>query len=429
MDLDEKPRPSDLLIHDTVSLTLLESPGGDGPFNADGTVNVAILRPCDGRGEGARIYPASTLQEAAPTFSGLASYLNHEDPKARRAAAKMRRGPDELAGELRETVWDPTFTQPDDSKRGLLPGGVIGKFMPASDLVEGLIRRIPNQMKLSVNTKAGKLSRARRSDGSPGWLVESIVNDPETSSVDLVTAAGAGGGVLSLVESLYDRSNETEGLASALEGVTDDKLVEWLTANRPQVLTTGGDDDMNLQEALQSDEVKGFIATQITEGITDALPDALAARENELRESIRDELGQTTRLRGLHAEALRLIEASPLTSAAKAKLRDDYSLEDNDDDTVTPGRALALVEAVVDGDGKVEKTAKAMLKDQIDGDVKGLRNILRESAPTIPIAPGAGADGSPSAVQFGGKGSTWADKLRQRGLDPANYGATPQPTT
>lgn len=436
MEPAQQPRPSDLLIRDEMRLTLLESPDGgtEGAFNADGSVNVVVIRPCDGRGPGRHIYPPSTLREAAPSFSGLPSYLNHEDVKARRAAQKIRRGPDELAGELRETVWDPDFATPKDQELGFEQGAVLGKYMPATDLVEQLIRRIPGQMKLSINSAAARVSRARRSDGSAGWLVESIVNDPEHHSVDLVTAAGAGGGVLSLVESLYDRSDETESLATATTAMSDDQLVEWLSEHRPTVLTIkGGADNMNLQEALQSDEVRAHFEEQIdarvTAALTEALPTALAAREEELRESIRDELGQTTRLRGLHAEALRLIESAPLTTAAKAKLRDDYSLEDNDDDTVTAGRALALVEAVVDDAGTVTKTAKAVLKDQIDGDVKGLRNILRESAPTVPFAPGGGGEGGTSTASFGGETSDWAARLKSKGLNPADYGATPTPAT
>ena len=218
----------DLRIQSQMALTLLEAPGTGDAFNADGTVNVVILRPCDGRGPGGRIYPVATLREAAPTFEGLASYLNHLDPTARRATAKMRRGPDELAGEIREARWDPHFTTPDDHKHGYERGGVIGKYMPATDLVEQLIRRIPNQMKLSINSQAGKLSRAKRKDGSPGWLVESIVNNPETSSVDLVTAAGAGGGVLQLVESLEEETPEVSSSMTLAEALLTPEVSSFI---------------------------------------------------------------------------------------------------------------------------------------------------------------------------------------------------------
>lgn len=190
---------------------------------------------------------------------------------------------------------------------------------------------------------------------------------------------------------------------------------------------------MNLQEALQSEEVKGYIATQINDGIAAAIPALLTgehgtALRESVRDEVRDELGQTNRLRGLHAEALRLIEAAPLTAPAKAKLREDYALVDNDDDTVTPGRALMLVEAVVDAEGAVTKTAKAVLKDQVDGDVKALRSILREAAPTIPVALGGSETGA-AAATFGGKGSVWAERMRAKGMDPKQFGATPEPTT
>lgn len=190
---------------------------------------------------------------------------------------------------------------------------------------------------------------------------------------------------------------------------------------------------MTLQEALQSDEVKTFIGNQIQEGISEALPgaiaEAIAEREPEMRQEIRDELGQTNRLRGLHAEALRLIEAAKLPSVAKAGLLEDYGLTDEDDDTVTAGRSLALIEAEVDGEGKVTKPAKAVLKESIDGDVARVRNMLREAAPTVPLAPGGGGDSPASGVQFGGQGSEWADRVKARGLDPSIFGASKQPAT
>ena len=183
---------------------------------------------------------------------------------------------------------------------------------------------------------------------------------------------------------------------------------------------------MNLQEALQSDEVKSFMGTMISE----AVEDKVATREGELREEIREELGKTNRLRSLHAEAVRIIEAAPLPKTAKANLLEDYGLTEEDDDTVTPGRSLALIEAEVDTDEKVTKTAKAVLKDTIDADVKRVRDVIREAAPTVPIATGGGGDGAATSAVFGGPGSAWADRLRERGMDPAQFGAPkPQPTT
>jgi hypothetical protein len=444
--------PSDLLIRDAHPLDLIEStdPAGDGPFNADGTVNVALIRPCDGRGPGARIYTRDVLEATAPMYSGWASYMNHEDPRVRRAAAKMRRGPNELAGELRETTWDPTYTTPDDAKYGYEAGAVVGKFMPASTQVEEMVRRIPRQLKLSIKAQATGLRPQKRKDGTPGMLVEGIEDDPENSSFDLVTAAGAGGHVLSLVESIYDQGSATDGLTIP-DTIADADLLEWLQEHRPNVL--GGADDMNLQEALQSDEVTTFIGRQINSGIAAALPDALTAREMELRESIRAELGHEHLLRSLASAARDHIDGLKLNTAAKAHLHATYSLVEQADGTLA-GPGLALIEAAADADddedgycvgckkkmpmkaGKCETcgtkmSAKAALKESIDADAAGLRAMLAEAAPSVPWSSGPGADAqtTSTAHQFGGEGSGWAAKVKSKGLNPALFGAhTPAKT-
>lgn len=418
----DDPRPADLLVREQFDITLLEAPGGDGVFNPDGTVNMVLLRPCNGRGPGNSIYEAAMLERDAQNFVGWSMFDNHDSPVAKRARAGLPRPPSDLAGAIRESFWDPAFTTAEDAAMGFGPGAVIGKCA-LTDSMEALVRKIPEAVKGSLNAMAAGKRRGSRG-GKSGWIVEGIVNDPENSSFDLVTKAGAGGRVASLLEALYDPSCATEGIA-ILESVEDDAVVAWLREHRPTILE-GGNDEMNLQEALQSEEVKGYLATQIQEGITAALTPALEARENDLRESIREELGQTTRTRGLHAEALRLIEAAPLPPTAKANLREDYGITENEDDTVTPGRCLALVEAVVDADGKVTKTAREVLAEEIDSDVKRTRNMLREHAPTLPHAPGPGGD-SQVAATFGGEGSAWADRLRARGLDPEQFGATKPP--
>ncbi len=220
------------------ALRLLEAPGGDGIFNPDGTVTAVIIRPCDGRGPGARKYGAAMLARDAPTFSGLPSYLNHLDPRAQKAAGKLRRGPEELAGELRECYWDPTYTAPDDAQFGYERGAVVGKFMPASDLVESLLRRIPSQLKFSINSQATGLRPIRRKDGSKGWLVEGMANDPENCSVDLVTAAGAGGRVAALLESAEITNARRREMSTAVAtGSCMGSVTEWLARQRRRDLT------------------------------------------------------------------------------------------------------------------------------------------------------------------------------------------------
>jgi hypothetical protein len=197
------------------------------------------------------------------------------------------------------------------------------------------------------------------------------------------------------------------------------------------------DDDLTLQEALQTDEVKTFMGGLIQESLAETLPELIAgavktAIEEQapaIRESVREEVAAGSQVRSLHAEALRLIEASPLTGAAKANLVEDYGIVEKDDNTVAPGRALALIEAETDADGAVTKSAKAVLREAVEEDIKRVRNVLSEARPTIPRSP-SGGDGGGATVtsaQFGGKDSAWASRLREKGLDPEQFGATPEP--
>jgi hypothetical protein len=191
--------------------------------------------------------------------------------------------------------------------------------------------------------------------------------------------------------------------------------------------------ELTLQEALQSDEVRNFLGGLIQESVEELLPAAVKSAIDEempaLRESVREEIAQDGQLDVLHAEAKTLIEsAKGLTPAARQNLLDDYGLAE-EGDKVKPGRALALIECVKDGEGKVTKTAKAVLREAVEADVKRVRNVLRESAPTIPRAPGGGTD--ENALQeapFLGDASPLAQRLKEKGLDPAQFGATPTPT-
>jgi hypothetical protein len=162
--------------------------------------------------------------------------------------------------------------------------------------------------------------------------------------------------------------------------------------------------ELTLQEALQSDEVRDFLGGLIQESVEELLPAAVKSAIDEempaLRESVREEIAQDGQL--------------------------DVAEEG---DKVKPGRALALIECVKDGEGKVTKTAKAVLREAVEADVKRVRNVLRESAPTIPRAPGGGTD--ENALQeapFLGDASPLAQRLKEKGLDPAQFGATPTPT-
>jgi hypothetical protein len=211
--------------------------------------------------------------------------------------------------------------------------------------------------------------------------------------------------------------------------------------------------EMTLQEALQTDQVKGLLGNLVQEAVDEALDGdtlkttvetavqaavtglnlgdmiktALEPQVNTIRESVQTEVAAdraANELRTLHLEATRLIDAAPLKGAAKTNLLEDYGLTESDsDEAPKPGRALALIEAEKDGEGKVTKTAKAVLRETVEADVKRARNVLREAAPTLPFAPGGGGGDSPVAAPAGKP--DWVQRLESQGLDPKNYGYEP----
>jgi hypothetical protein len=419
----QPPRPSDLLIRESADLTILESrEGGDGVFNPDGTVDMVLIRPCAGRGVFNNIYEADVLKRDAEAgvFKGWPMFDNHDNPAARKARLGLPRSVSDLAGVIRETYYDPDLTTPDDDKYGYEKGAAIGRCK-LTGAMEALVREVPEAIKGSLNCQATN-KRMGQKNGAKGWIVEGFVNDPENSSFDLVTKAGAGGRVRSVLESLYDGSNATNGLASALADVSDDDLAAFLAEHRPDVLEGG---PVNLQEALQSDEVKGYIKGMITEGVQEAVAEnANGVDADTLRQQIREEFASGTRVRRLAGDARGIIEAAKgLTKGARANLLDDYGFTEGDDDTLTPHRSLSVIEAVTDTEGKVTKTDREVLKDAVEADITRYRTAISEAAPTIPVARVTGGTGGEDGEDNDVVESAWEQKIRQRGLDPTQFGA------
>jgi hypothetical protein len=231
----------DVRLREVTSLALVEASAGDGPFNPDGTVNVVIVRPCNGRGPGQHIFEAAVLEREAPKWAGVPQYLNHDVEASRRARGGMPRSPLELGGVIRESWWDPDYTSRKDAALGFGRGAVVARAA-VTEQVEALIRRVPEAMKLSMNAQATRVRRGTR-NGKSGWIVEGFDIDPERSSVDWVTNAGAGGEV-------------QRAVLEAISTATRTGVAPQPSSRR---LAMAG---MTLQEALQTPEVRAFIGAE-----------------------------------------------------------------------------------------------------------------------------------------------------------------------
>jgi hypothetical protein len=279
--------------------------------------------------------------------------------------------------------------------------------------MEALVRKVPEVIRGSLNTQATNKKLAER-NGRKGWVVEGFDADPETSSFDLVTKAGAGGRVRSVLEALYDDRNAPDGH----------------TTGEPMSQT-------EILEALKSEDGKRTIAEIVAESVSagvtaalaETLPAALQQERQNIQESVREEIGGAHRLRTLAAEAKGIIEAAKgLPESAKTQLLARYGVTVADDDSVAASPSLSVIEAVLDGQGTVTKSATDVLKERVEADIEDFRTVIREASPTVPIsrAGGTHAVAAGSGQRFGGEGSGWADRVRKRGMDPAIFGA-PKP--
>jgi hypothetical protein len=280
-----------------------------------------LLRPCVGRGPagvgngpGRRIYTPQLLESLARdgVFHGWASYMNHESPLARKARMGLPRPPSELANEIVETTFLSGLHDAEGREVRLPARRARRALKPATALVEDLVKRVPRLIRFSLNAQATDMKRGRAPwGGDEGWLVEGVENDPENSSVDMVTTAGAGGVVRSLLESHYAEGHEADD--ELLDGVSDERLVAYLRTKRPTLDLTesaGDDDDMGktLAEILAGPEVTAHIKSLVEATIEerDLVPRDEAERLG--REASATENTQ----RALAGSAKTLIEAAKL---------------------------------------------------------------------------------------------------------------------
>jgi hypothetical protein len=166
---------------DAAPSTLLEADAGPASFNADGTLNVVVMRPCHGRGQANAIYPADVLARDAGVFAGLPMHRGH------------RSG--ELVGLLLEARWDPAFRGARDARYGFRRGAVIGRAEVTEDLAAE-VREDPGALEVSAHVHARSLSLTAAGVWGPGFVVGGLDADPERHAVDFVPAGGAGGEVL-----------------------------------------------------------------------------------------------------------------------------------------------------------------------------------------------------------------------------------------
>lgn len=150
---------------------------------SDGTVSIKIIRPGWGS---SGYYPAAVLERDGPTVfpRGTHMYLDH--PTIEEDLARPERSLKDLAAVL-ET--DPVYRADHPDGPGLYADARV--FEPFRDLIGELAPYIGTSIRAQGKTAEGK------AEGRTGPVVEQLI---QGLSVDFVTAAGAGGKVLEIVE-------------------------------------------------------------------------------------------------------------------------------------------------------------------------------------------------------------------------------------
>jgi hypothetical protein len=144
-------------------------------------VNFAIIRPGHGNQKNRNYYPAETLKEAGPLFSGVDIFVtdHNEDEKGERTKVGRFRTPGVLTEDglvSQAIIYDPDQAE---KTRNRADAGELGT--------------------LHCSIYASGKGRAGTVDGAEVTVIESIT---AVHSVDLVSRAGAGGRAISLAENI-----------------------------------------------------------------------------------------------------------------------------------------------------------------------------------------------------------------------------------
>lgn len=399
--------PALLDLHENVAV------GDAGPIRADGLVPLHIIRPGVGRGRGRHLYEADMLQKAVEEgrFTNWKMYVDHQAPEAKKAAGGLPRSVRDLGGIIKEAWWDADV--PADPERGFGKGAVVGLAKPTR-LIASLIEDDPQLVEASISATATGVRPVKRGSETV-WLVEGI---RPRGSVDWVTEAGAGGRVAPLIEALVESDDFEEELemAQAAEDQVvrdDDSLVEWLVNERPDLLeriaeaasdedepdendkpdnakaeeANEGGDVPNaselLQEALDSDEgrtlldeaIRGSFARVVAPALQELVEAAMEDERDLLRAEGKAEASRMLQVRDLKDVAHSLIAESRLPEPFQVELRERYDVVGN-----APTPALDVIDE--EAEGKVVKTAEAILRETIEADIARKRGQAASVRPT-----------------------------------------------
>ena len=236
----------------------------------EGTVKLAVIRPCVSRGKRIKglppIYTQEMLGANAPVYSGWLMYLDHASRRLREALEEVLVEPGvrdaireavaeaglaegsrsvlELGGRILHSWWDGSYTAGWDEERGYRAGAVMAEALP-QPVTRAMLEADPGILNVSHNAwPSGGVVGTEY--GKKGVIVEGIRKTPE-GSVDWVPRGGAGGSIaesdVELAVSSLRSTYASRAMFDLSKAKDAEALIEALKSEAPALLEELGGED------------------------------------------------------------------------------------------------------------------------------------------------------------------------------------------
>jgi hypothetical protein len=416
--------------------TQIISSSSGSVIREDGTVKLAIIRPCVSRGARIRglppIYTPGMLEANHQVFAGWPMFMDHlteeyddlteEELPAELAEALRRRARsvNELGGRIVRTEFDPNLRTEEDEEYGFQPGAVIGYALPQSKPKQ-MLEADPEILRVSINAypTGAREASAPWDAGRKGMLIEGISKTPP-GSVDWVIRAGAGGRVLresarfavSLMDRTYDpaapsgdpktQEEKMDPIEKQLKEMSADQVAVLLRESHPGLLEARAQDLIKEAGFITAADAAALVEESQTQ-VTTAVREALAERDAESARLAESMLTERETYKDLASYAHRLIEdADGLTPGWSRELKARYQV-------LPTGPTSPLL---VESDD--EASAEEKILESVKADVQHAVDLIRESAPQGTVT-GQGTSGQEEKKSIKKGDNAFLDFMQESG--------------